>query len=116
LSAFLGIALIALFLQGAKIQRAIPSLELLWSYLTMTQSGHVWLGRETYSAALILIVWTFVKKANGVKAVRTFAVLALPLVASRSLISHAAALREGAAVAIAADAIHSIATALWPAD
>ena len=79
----------------------------------MTQSGHVWLGREAYGAALILIVWTFVKKANGVKAVRTFAVLALPLVASRSLMSHAAALREGAAVAIAADALHSIATALW---
>ncbi len=113
LSAFLGIALIALFLQGAKIQRAIPSLELLWRYLTMTQSGHVWLGREVYGAALILMIWVFVKKVNGVKAVRTFAVLALPLVASRSLMSHAAALREGAAVAITADAIHSIATALW---
>jgi len=112
LSAFLGIALIALFLQGVKIQRAIPSLELLWRYLTMTQSGHVWLGREVYGAALILI-WVFVKKANGVKAVRTLALLALPLVASRSLMSHAAALREGAAIAIAADAIHSIATALW---
>jgi copper resistance protein D len=113
LSAFLGIALIALFLQGAKIQRAIPSLELLWRYLTMTQSGHVWLGREVYGAALILMIWVFVKKVNGVKAVRTLAVLALPLVASRSLMSHAAALREGAAVAITADAIHSIATALW---
>ena len=77
LSAFLGIALIALFLQGAKIQRAIPSLELLWRYLTMTQSGHVWLGREAYGAALVLIVWAFVKKANGVKAVRTLALLGL---------------------------------------
>ena len=71
LSAFLGIALIALFYQGAKIQRAIPSTELLWRYLTMTQSGHVWLGREAYGAALVLIVWAFVKKASGVKAVRT---------------------------------------------
>jgi len=113
LSAFLGIALIALFLQGAKIQRAIPSLELLWRYLTMTQSGHVWLGREAYGAALTLIVWAFVKRANGLKAVRTLALLALPLVASRSLMSHAAAVREGAAIAIAADALHSIATALW---
>ena len=113
LSAFLGIALIALFLQGAKIQRAIPSLELLWRYLTMTQSGHVWLGRGAYGVALTLIVWAFVKRANGVKAVRTLAVLALPLVASRSLMSHAAAVREGAAIAIAADALHSIATALW---
>jgi len=113
LSAFLGIALIALFLQGAKIQRAIPSLELLWRYLTMTQSGHVWLGREAYGAALTLIVWAFVKRANGLKAVQTLALLALPLVASRSLMSHAAAVREGAAIAIAADALHSIATALW---
>ena len=110
---FSGIALIALFVQGAKIQRAFPSLEFLWRYLTMTQSGHVWFAREIYGAALIVMIWAVVKKANGVKAVRTFAVLALPLVASRSLMSHAAALREGAAVAIAADAIHSIATALW---
>ena len=113
LSAFLGIALIALFLQGAKIQRAIPSLELLWRYLTMTQSGHVWFGREAYGAVLTLIVWAFVKRANGLKAVQTLALLALPLVASRSLMSHAAAVREGAAIAIAADALHSIATALW---
>jgi uncharacterized membrane protein len=41
------------------------------------------------------------------------ALLALPLVASRSLTSHAVAVREDVAVAVGFDALHLIASALW---
>ena len=45
--------------------------------------------------------------------IRFVAVLALPLVAARSLTSHAVAVRDDTTVAVIADAIHLIATALW---
>src|SRR5512132_3676965 len=45
---FLCVALFGLFIQGVKIQRGMPSQELLARYLTMTQSGTVWLARTGY--------------------------------------------------------------------
>ena len=38
---FLCAAWLALLVQGAKLQHAFPSAELLWRYLTMTQSGKI---------------------------------------------------------------------------
>lgn len=110
---FLCAALLGLFVQGAKIQRGMPSRELLARYLTMTQSGTVWLARAAYGAALTLAVWTIGRRGASVNTVRVMAILALPLVASRSLTSHAVAVRENALLAVAADATHLVATALW---
>jgi putative copper export protein len=110
---FLCAAWLALLVQGAKLQHAFPSTELLWRYLTMTQSGKIWLARELYGAALLLAMWPLPKKNVSRKVVCLLVVLALPLVAARSLTSHAAAVRDDAVIALIADAIHLIATALW---
>jgi len=110
---FLGVAVVALIIQGAKLQRGFPSADLLWRYLTMAQSGKVWLVREVYGFALALLMWTLLRKEPSGSTVRWLVVLALPLVASRSLISHAVAVREDWLIAVSSDAIHLIATALW---
>ena len=110
---FLGISVLALMIQGAKIQRGMPSPELIARYLTMTQSGTVWLLRTTYGAALTLAMWTIGRSGASVRTVRVMAILALPLVASRSLTSHAVAVRENAKLVVASDSVHLIATALW---
>ena len=59
---FLSAAWFALLVQGAKLQRGFPSTELLWRYLTMTQSGKIRLARELYGAALLLAMWPLPKK------------------------------------------------------
>src|SRR6185295_10523686 len=110
---FLFAALLTLLVQGAKLQHAFPSAELLWRYLTMTQSGKTWFAREAYGVILLFIMWPLPKKNATGKVIRLVAVLTLPLVAARSLTSHAAAVRDDTAVAVIADAIHLIATALW---
>jgi putative copper export protein len=110
---FLGVAVLALLVQGVKLQRGFPSLELLWRYLTMAQSGKVWLAREVYAASLALTLRLMGKHDAGANAVRLLAVLALPLVASRSLMSHAVAVREDTLIAVSSDALHLIVTALW---
>jgi putative copper resistance protein D len=110
--AFLGISVLALIIQGAKIQHAMPSPELLARYLTLTQSGRVWLARTGYAIVLALILWTLRREA-GLNMIRLLAFLALPLVASRSLTSHAVAVGENAKLVVAADSVHLIATALW---
>jgi putative copper export protein len=110
---FLCAAWLALLVQGAKLQHAFPSAELLWRYLTMTQSGKTWFAREVYGVILLFIMWSLPKKNATGKVIRLVAVLTLPLVAARSLTSHAAAVRDDTAVAVIADAIHLIATALW---
>ncbi len=110
---FLCAAFLGLFVQGAKIQRGMPSWELIVRYLTMTQSGTVWLARTAYGAALTLAVWTIGRRGASVNTVRVMAILALPLVAGRSLTSHAAAVGENAKLVVAADSVHLMATALW---
>ena len=110
---FLGISVLALMIQGAKIQRGMPSPELIARYLTMTQSGTVWLLRTTYGAALTLTMWTIGRSGASVRTVRVMAILALPLVASRSLTSHAVAVGDNARLLVANDSVHLIASALW---
>lgn len=114
LLAFLLIAAIALLIQGAKLQGgAMPSLEILVRYLTMTQSGKVWLLRESYGAALVLITLRLVSRDAGVKGIRCLFFLALPLVAGRSLTSHAVAVKENTMFIVGAAVAHLIATGLW---
>jgi putative copper export protein len=110
---FLCAYVLVLFVQGAKIQRGMPSSELLWRYLTMTQSGQVWIARETYGAVLALLTWTLARRESSPNAIRFLAILALPLVASRSLTSHAVAVRGDRILAVSSDALHLLATALW---
>jgi putative copper export protein len=110
---FLGAALLGLLVQGAKLQHGMPSAELLLRYLDMTQSGKVWLARAGYGGALALIMWGLRLRFARLRILRMLALLALPLVASRSLTSHAVAVRENTLAAVAADAIHLIVTALW---
>jgi putative copper export protein len=112
--AFLMIAVVSLFIQGAKLQQgAMPSLDVLLRYLTMTQSGKVWLLREAYGAALAVVIFWLARNAASLKAIRLVFFLTLPLVASRSFTSHAVAVKEDTMVAVAADVTHLIATGLW---
>jgi len=110
---FLGAYVLVLFVQGAKMQRGMPSSELLWRYLTMTQSGQVWIARATYGAALALLTWMLAQRKSSPNAIRFLAILALPLVASRSLTSHAVAVREDRIWVVSSDALHLLATAFW---
>ena len=104
----------ALILLGSKLQPGFPSGELLWRYLTLTQSGQVWLAREVYGALLAIFMALLLACKNaGTALLRTATLLALPLLASRSLASHAVAVREDMALAVSSDALHLLATALW---
>ena len=106
--------MVSLVIQGAKLrQGTLPSLDVLIRYLTMTQSGKVWLLREAYGAALALILFWIARNTASVKAIRCVFFLALPLVASRSFTSHAVAVKENTMVVVTADAAHLIATGLW---
>jgi uncharacterized membrane protein len=61
----------------------------------------------------VVFIYWFIRKDDGQNAIRWMAILAIPLVASRSLTSHAAAVREATWQVVGADALHLIATALW---
>src|SRR4029453_6171527 len=105
---------ISLLIQGAKLrQGTLPSIDVLVRYLTMTQSGKIWLLREAYAAGRAVVIFCFAKNSASVKAARWVFLLALPLVASRSFTSHAVAVKENTMVVVAADAAHLIATGLW---
>src|SRR5262245_679925 len=67
---FVAVAVLALFVQGAKLQRGIPSAELLWRYLTTTQSGYIWLARIAYAFALLLMTWWLRRSEAGAHAAR----------------------------------------------
>ncbi len=111
---FLVISALSLLTQGAKLQGgAMPSLEILSRYLSMTQSGKVWLLREGYGVVLALITLWMIRSKASLKGIRLLMLAALPLLASRSLTSHAVAVSEDKMLAVAADAIHLIATGLW---
>jgi putative copper export protein len=111
---FLLIAAAALVVQGAKLSGgALPSLDILGRYLMKTQSGNVWLWRELYGALLLALLVSFQKTGLSERAGRWMVLAAMPLAASRSLASHAAAAREYPLAAMACDAIHLIVAALW---
>jgi copper transport protein len=114
LAGFLIVAILALEVQGAQLSGgAFPSLDLLARYLTRTQSGGLWLWREAYAALLLVLVLSFRKSGAHERMIRWLFFLALPLIASRALSSHAAAVRENNLAAVTIDAIHLIVSALW---
>ena len=113
LRVFLGAAVLALIVQGAKLQRGIPAPELLWRYVTLTQSGKIWLARELYAGALAIGLHSAARQEGSVNSARWLAAMALPLVAARSFTSHAVAVGDDAAIAIISDALHLVVSALW---
>jgi putative copper export protein len=111
---FLLISCVSLLLQGAKLrQGTMPSWDVLFRYLTMTQSGKVWLLREAYGAALAIVIFWLARNRANMKSIRLVFFLSLPLAASRSLTSHAVAVKTDTMIVVAADAVHLIATGLW---
>src|SRR4029453_4538253 len=104
---FLIIAVVSLLIQGAKLRLGtMPTSEVLFRYLTMTQSGKVWLLREAYGAVSALVLFWIARNAASIKSIRCVFFLALPLVASRSFTSHAAAVKEDTMVVVPADFAH----------
>jgi copper transport protein len=113
LSAFLLLAVLSLAVQGAKLGGGNPpTLGILARYLFRTQSGKIWLLRELYGVFLMFLLFWLHKTSTQRAALWTF-FISLPLVASRSLMSHAAAVKEDTLLAVSADAAHLIVTALW---
>ena len=110
-SVFLVVHFLSLIVQGMKLSGDnLPSADILTRYVLRTQSGKIWLFRTAYTIVFLLVTAIFLRR--GHKPIYLF-LLSLPLVASRSLSSHAAAVRDNTALAIAVDAVHLIATALW---
>lgn len=107
-------ACFSLLLQGAKLRGgALPDVDLLFRYITLTQGGKIWLLREVYALALGLITIRLLRKEPNMRALRLLAVVSLPLLVSRSFAGHAVAVRDGTTLAILADTLHLLATGLW---
>lgn len=114
LSLFLSVAVLSLLIQGAKLRDGVlPSPDILFRYVTMTQSGKVWLLREIYGVALALVLFRLMRNEPSMTAVRIVSFLTLPLIAGRSFASHAIAVKDDTSFAVMADAIHLIAGGLW---
>jgi putative copper export protein len=111
---FLAVVLLSLFLQGAKLAGvSVPTLDILSRYLLRTQSGKIWLIRELYGVFLALLILGLRKNADPARAASLLFFCSLPLVAGRSLMSHAVAVKENTALIVMADALHAVATGLW---
>jgi putative copper export protein len=111
---FLVIAVIWLLVQGAKFRQGeLPSGDILIRYVTMTQSGKVWLLSEVYAVSLVVIILWLLRSEARTNYVKLVFFLALPLVVGRSFTSHAMAVRDNTSIAVASDAAHIIATGLW---
>jgi putative copper export protein len=114
LAAFLFIAVLSLWVQGAKLSDGNPpTLEILCRYLSRTQSGKIWLSREIYGGLLLILLFRLQEAGNPARASGWAFFLSLPLAAGRSFMSHAAAVKQDMLLAVSADAIHIVATALW---
>lgn len=111
---FLLVSVLALVVQGTKLQRGgLPSLDLLGRYLFRTWSGKVWLFSEGYVLVLFFGTLVFARGEASGGGIRLLFLLATPLVMSRSLIGHAAAMKENMVLAILADALHFLTVGLW---
>ena len=107
-------SIIYLVIQGTKLSGgAFPSMDLLFRYLLNTQSGKIWVAREIYVFLLLGGMFWYGRRQHNLTGVRAFLLFSLPLVASRSLTSHAVAVRDHTALAVSADALHLLATAVW---
>src|SRR5215467_3438149 len=111
---FLIASVVSLAIQGTKLSGGVfPDLDLFSRYLLQTQSGKIWAAREIYALLLLGGMLWYGWRQSNLTAARAFLLLALPLIASRSLTSHAAAVREHTMLVVSADALHLLATAVW---
>jgi putative copper export protein len=107
-------SIISLLIQGTKLNGgAFPTIDLLHRYLFFTQSGKIWTVREIYALLLLGGMFWYGQKQHNLTGLRVFLFLSLPLVASRSLTSHAVSVRERTVLAVSADALHLLGTGLW---
>jgi putative copper resistance protein D len=107
-------SIVSLVVQGTKLNSgAWPSFDLLCRYLSRTQIGKIWSVRQIYALAFMLGIAWYKRTGAGVTGARIGLALSLPLVASRSLTSHAVSVREFKEIAVSADALHLLATAVW---
>jgi putative copper export protein len=111
---FVVASIISLVIQGTKLNSGkFPTFELLNRYLLYTQSGKIWVTRQVYTLLLLAGMLWFGRKPADLTGLRVLFVLSLPLIATRSLTSHAVAVRESTKLAVSADALHLLATAVW---
>ena len=107
-------SIVWLVVQGTKLNNgAWPSFELLYRYLSYTQIGKIWSVRQIYALVFLLGISSYKRSRADITGARIGLALSLPLVASRSLTSHAVSVPELKEVAISADALHLLATAVW---
>jgi len=107
-------SIVSVVIQGAKLNGGVfPSFEILDRYVRLTQSGRIWAIRQVYALLLWGGIYSYRRTGKDRTGLRVALLLSLPLVASRSLTSHAVAVRESTKLAVSADALHLLATAAW---
>jgi putative copper export protein len=107
-------SIVSVVIQGAKLNGGVfPSFEILDRYVRLTQSGKIWAIRQFYSLLLCGGIYFYRRTGKDQAGLRVALLFSLPLVASRSLTSHAVAVRESTKLAVSADALHLLATAVW---
>ena len=98
---FIIASIVSLVIQGTKLNSgALPTFEILSRYLSLTQSGKIWTARQIYALLLLGGMFWYGRRRHHLTGIRIFLFLSLPLVASRSLTSHAVAVREHTALAV----------------
>ncbi len=111
---FIFASIISLVVQGTKLNSgAWPSFDLLYQYLSYTQIGKIWSVRQIYALVFMFANSWCKRPETEISGARIGLILSLPLAASHSLTSHAVSVRELKAVAVSADALHLLATAIW---
>jgi putative copper export protein len=111
---FIAASVVSLLFQGTKLNGGqFPSLEILDRYIRYTQSGKIWALRQVYALFLVGGLLGYRRSSKSLAALRPLLLFSLPLIASRSLTSHAVAVRESTQLAVTADALHLLATAVW---
>ncbi len=111
---FVAASMASLFLQGQKLNGGMfPNFEILDRYVRFTQIGKIWAIRQVYA---LLLWWGLLhcrRTGKNRAGLRLGLWLSLPLIASRSLTSHAVAVPTWTKVAVTADALHLLSTAVW---
>jgi putative copper export protein len=111
---FVVASVVSLLIQGQKLNGGVfPNFEILDRYIRLTQIGKIWAIRQLYALLLWLGMLHYRRTEKDRVGLRLGVWLSLPLIASRSLTSHAVAVPTWTKVAVSADSLHLLATAVW---
>ena len=111
---FIAASVVSLLFEGTKLNGGqFPSLAILDRYVRMTQSGKIWAIRQLYALFLWGAIYCYLRTGKDLAGLRVALLLSLPLIAGRSLTSHAVAVPTWTKLAVTADALHLLATAVW---